>query len=350
MSDEPRQDVLDGVGGIWDNQRVATGTYTEEAVFTFHGEAVEDGTMDAAEFGQALLGYSRMVRRAAQIVSPKAGATQVKVLATHKGSFETLLSIGVDLTTVEAVRDWLLGGNGQALERALTTTVESGAVVTAVVGGAVKVGKWLRGRKIARREKVDATHDRVVAEGGDDIVALAKSVDVVLDPTFRKGVRDFSQPTTTAGIDDVTLDGAGGGESLTMADRNFFLDDLEDGDDVEEARMRLRVERIAFDGAPWRFSHKPDTGVVHSFAAPIDDQEFLDDVAARRVVFGDGDQIDALVQTTTPSKPRSGARRHFRITRVLQVRYRDEVEPVPMVTADGAALTDDGLPAEGHDA
>ncbi|WP_136192015.1 hypothetical protein [Actinomyces procaprae] len=344
MSDSQQQPLV-GVTGIWDNQQVATGTYTEKAVFTFRGEAVEDGTMDAAQFGQALLGYSRMVGQAARIVSPKAGAAEVKVVANRQGSFETLVSIGVTLSSVEAVRDWILGTNGQTLEQALSIAVGSGAVLGTVVGGAVKVSKWLRGRHIARREKTDATHDRIVTDGGDSMIALAKSVDVMLDPLFRRGVRDFSQPTTMPGIDDVILQHPDGEEAITMADRNFFLDDLEEEDLVEEETMRLRVERLAFDGAPWRFSHKPSGRALRfSFSAPIDDQEFLDDVAARRVVFGDGDEIDALVQISTPAKPRPGARRQFRITRVVQVHYRDISEQDQLLTEDGLALNDDVLP------
>lgn len=339
MGDAP-QDPLEGVVGIWDHQRVTTGTYTEQSVFTFHGEAVDDGSMDAAQFGQALLGYARMVRRTAQIVSPKAESAEVKVLTTRHGSFETLLSIAIDLTTVEAVRDWLMGANGQAFDRALNITVESGAVIGTVVGGAVGVGKWLRGRTISKREKIDATRERVVTEDGDELLALAKAVDVALDPAFRKGVMDFSEPTTAPGIDTVTLDGAAGGEEIAMADRNSFADADEDIDDVSTEVMLLKVRRVAFDEASWRFEYKPTDGPTVEFAATIADDDFLDDVSARRIVFGDGDAIDALVEIATPAKPRRGARRHFRVLRVNRVVPKEELEPQGLLTDDGTDLRD----------
>lgn len=339
------QSPLEGVGGIWDHQRVHTGTYHEETSFTFHGEAVEGGQMGAAEFGQALIGYSAMVGEVSRTLSPKAGGTELKVTGVHEGSFTALLSVAVGLSTMDAVREWFGSDTAALAAQALgmsADAVETMGGIAGVVVGAVKAGQWLRGRRIAKRERLDEIHDKIVTDDGDALVALAKSVDVLGRPKFRKGVRDFTEPLMHAGIESVTVGARNDSAELGPADRSSFLEDPEEGDRIEVSPMRLKVERVAFDGAAWRFTHLPsDGGVAYSFSARIDDERFLDDVASRRLVFGDGDEIDAIVEVTIPGVPQRGHRQRFRITSVRQVYYKDDEEPDGFLTPDGTDLRED---------
>ncbi|WP_172193585.1 hypothetical protein [Actinomyces faecalis] len=348
MSD-PAQQPLDTVGDIWDAQRVPTRTYTERASFTFHGLAVEGGTMRAAEFGQALIGYSKMVGEAARTISPKAGDVDVRVLSTERGSFITVLSVSVDLSHVQALWEWFGTPDAEAAARALDMVAdgtEEATKLTLYIAGAVALCKRLRGRRIARREKVDKHHDRIIMEDGEDFLAVAKAVDVAENPTFRKAVKDFSAPITRPGIESVTLDAGEESETITPADRNWFSDEEADKDLVEVIPMRLQVERVAFDGGAWRFTDMApsDGSAPYAFAAEIDDEAFLDDVAARRLRFAVGDELDAIVEVVYPRVPRRGARRHFRVRSVEKVYGSNVKASEGFLTPDGLDLRDEMLP------
>lgn len=348
MSD-PAQPPLDTVVGIWDDQKVPTRTYTEHASFTFHGEAVEGGTMRAAEFGQALIGYSKMVGEAARTISPKAGDVDVRVLSTKRGSFVTVLSVSVDLSHLQALWDWFGTDDAEAAARALGMIADGTEEATKLafyIAGAVALCKRLRGRRIARREKIDKHHDRVIMEDGEDFLALAKAVDVAANPTFRKAAKDFSSPITKPGIESVTLDAGEVSETITPADRNWFSDEEEEQDPVEITSMRLRVERVAFDGGPWRFTNvaPSDGSASYAFSAEIDDEAFLDDVAARRLRFAIGDELDAVVEVVYPRIPRRGARRHFRVRSIEKVYGSNEMTSEGFLTPDGLDLRDETLP------
>lgn len=319
----------------WDDRNVPTGTYKEYASFTFHGEAVE-GTMRAEDFGQALLGYSRMVGETARTISPKASNTDVRVTATKQGSFLTELAISVDLTATEAVLDWFKGENSEAVARALGVAADSKEIIGLVILGAVGIIKRRRGRAIVKRQKVDNKHDKVTLEDGEDFLALAHAVAVSEKPAFRRGLADFSEPLTRPGIDSVTLNTSQGGENITPADRAWFTEEGE-RDTIEVSSMRLQVLRPAFDDAPWRLRNiAPEDGSLpYDFSAQIADEGFLDDVAQRRFSFADGDQIDATVEVAYPGAPRR--RRRYKVLTVQDV-YTNEQG---FLTADGLDLQED---------
>ncbi|MEW6934101.1 hypothetical protein [Trueperella pyogenes] len=70
-----------------------------ELTFKYEGAAVADGTMDMADFGRALIGYTKVVDAVVKQLNPKSTVTEVRLEKTEKGSF-TVIGLARKLLTV----------------------------------------------------------------------------------------------------------------------------------------------------------------------------------------------------------------------------------------------------------
>ncbi|PHP52563.1 hypothetical protein [Actinomyces ruminis] len=296
-------------------------TYKEEVVFAFHGEAVDDGTMTAGDYGRALMGYSQMVQAVVREAAPKAENIDLRVTATEQGSFATELILTMDLTWVEAVKQWFLSEDVAALGAAVGVT---GVTFGSLIKMPIAVLKKLRGRKIVERKDVGKGMQTATLDDGQQLTEPTIVLNVSSSNVFVNGARDFTRPTTRPGVTSVTV-GADDPEEITAADRAFFepLPEFE-GETVEVKQMRLKVLRLSFDDGPWRFETTDSvSGLPTEFTAMVEDDDFLSDVASHATSFQADDEIDAVVEIVYPPKHQR-ARRRYWILQVLDVHHPHE--------------------------
>jgi hypothetical protein len=327
---------------LWDDEHMVKRTVNEDVSFAYHGESVDDGTMDLADYGKALVGYADMVRTAIRVADPNARIPDVRIVRTEKGSFVTHLAITVDISLVQALMDWLNGSGGQALSTGLGMAADGIAVVGGLVGGALALGKLMRGRAVKNvKENGDGT-STITLQDDETHTAPTTIVNITTNNFFRDGVRQFVDPTTRPGVDSVTLgDESDPVETLTASDRYFF-DPVENevGQVIDEPDVRLNVERVSFDDGSWRFSRPetPDGRLASAFNADVRDDRFLDEVASSSESFRRGDQLRVSLRTEVPA-PTVGGRPHRRYT-VLEVLDVIHHEPPPPLFGDD--FGDDG--------
>lgn len=304
----------------------------EELSFTFRGEAVDDGSIPMSEYGRAVIGYSQMVRAAVREIDPCASVPDVRVTYQNHGSFITGVHVAVEVSLGEALMDWLASSAGAAVGAGLSMVADGTSVVGFVVGGSLAIGKWIRGRRIAKREKLSNGRERITLDDGSTREASTTIINVSINNYFRGGARDFISPTRQNGIDSVTFCGGGEKTSLTASDLHAFDGIDEDAEKIFEEDMTLEVIRPAFDEGPWRFCTVPiGKALPFAFSARILDDNFLDEVAAGEA-FRKGDQIDANVRVTVPKKTGDRVRRRYE---VLEVTAIHKARAIPSLFDDG---------------
>lgn len=292
---------------------------TEELSFVYRGPALEDGSLGLADFGNALVGYSAMVQQAVKEVAPGIAVPDVRFDRVERGSFVAYVTLAWDAPLLDSIIDFFSGPEAAAAVNA----IEISGGVGAVVAGAVKGVKWIRGRGIASREPAGEGVERVTLSDGDVGELPTPAVNLVVNNFFLEGASKVIAPTMADGVDVVafrSLDGEGE-EVVEPKDRPYFRprDDHEATTVVEEAA--LTVDRIAFDGGAWRFTrHFPESDgrPAESFSATVADEAFLARVAAGEVSFRAGVVLHAVMAETVPPAE-SRHRRSFVVEQVLKV-------------------------------
>ncbi|WP_455135259.1 hypothetical protein [Schaalia cardiffensis] len=306
---------------LWEDQAMVKRQIEEELSFAYRGEAVDDGSIPMSEYGRAVIGYSQMIRAAVREIDPRADVPDVRVIYQHHGSFVTGVQVVVEMSLGQALMDWLTGPGAEAADIGLSLLNNGGNVLGWTVAGGLMLIQRMRGKTVAKREKLEGGCERITLEDGDQLAALTPVINVSINNYFRNGARDFILPTRHNGIDSVTFCSGGGLEaSLSAVDLHSFDSIGEDAEKVLEEKRVLEVLRPAFDDGAWRFRAVPvGNTLAFDFSARIIDDEFLDDVAAGED-FRKGDQIEAIVRITVPKKTGDRVRRRYEVLEVIGIR------------------------------
>lgn len=314
---------------LWENRNMPKRTTKEEASLRYVGPAVDDGTMRVEDLGNALLGYAKMVRATVQEASPNAVIPDIRVIRTAQGSFDIILTIETLTSIWEAIRDWVTSSDGQAAETLLTL----GGGIAGAVAATVAVGKKIRNRHITRREKHDDKTETVTLNDGEQLTAPTIIINTFINPSFRDGAQKIIEPTTSDGVDRVELSSATSHEQasevLTREDFTSFRALPEDGEHATVEEAFLEVDRLAFDGGPWRFTRHFRTAedrVPESFNATVADKTFLASVSQRGVGFRAGDCLRVRLEEVTPTHSRK--HRRFTVLEVLEVQQAGTIDDV----------------------
>lgn len=292
---------------------------TEELSFTYKGAAVSDGSIDLVDYGNALLGFSKMVQAAASEVAPDASVAEVRISKTEKGSFTTIVTLTVDVSFIEAVKSFFLS------EYALA--IGSAGALGSTVYGAVQIVKWLRSREFIVKDNEDGKTSTLITGDGEQRTAPTHITNLTINNYFREGVQTFVEPTKAEGVDSVTLDPAKGSSSdpveLNAQDQRFFDRlDKSTGEIIQE-RAILNIERVAFDTGSWRFSQEPtDDRIPTEFNAEVVDEHFMNQVHSSREFFRAGDKLEVSLEIEIPP-PNERRRRRYRVTEVHSIIRQD---------------------------
>lgn len=327
MADE----LIPGEQPLWgDNGDMAKRSSTAELTFKYEGAAVADGTMDMADFGRALIGYTKVVDAVVKEISPTSQVTEVRLERTEKGSFSVIASVVQDVSLVQSVKDFLTGNTGIALVGGITITTGLGTII----GKTVSLGKRLRGRKIESREPALGAIDEevITTPDGEQIQAPTPVINVTQNYYFNDGMQDVIEPTKRPGVDTLKMPASDGEEvELDASDAISFAPRIEDGIETQIVKDAiLEIERAAFDGGMWRFARIfDDDRVPQSLNAIIEDERFLQNVEHSQTAFKKKDRIRATLETTI-SKPRGKrAVYHYVVSQVHDVLPFTPPDPIP---------------------
>lgn len=298
---------------------------TEELSFTYHGTAVDDGTMDMVDFGKALIGYAQAVSTVVATLDPQAHVPDIRIARTEHGSFTVFAQISQDITLLESLFDFL--GTSTANRIAVGAGIASGV---GLVGGAfiaaIRLCKRIGGKAIRSREVIsEATgEEEATLSDGQKVTGNTAIFNIVVNNNFNTGARAFLEPTLRDGVESVSINASGETENLKSEDMACFparnTNTNADTTQITSRELVLAVERVSFDDGDWRFTQFfDDDRVPVSFNAKMSDLGFIHSVASGRVAFRKGDRLRVLLEETA-RKPDTGRQSRLRsIIRVINI-------------------------------
>ena len=258
---------------------------------SYHGPAVDKGTMDVQDVGPALLALGTLFNEANSELNHEALNINVHITATSASSFKIVLS--VIQSALEKLADLFTSTDGNVTP----------AGIMAVVFGARGLAwliKQIRGRKIEKVEKIPNTNrfkmtiteDKTEIEIDEPVMKLFKNKGI------RQAINQIVNPVAKEGIDrlQVTSADADVNESVTKGDLNSFrriqLPAQLIRTDTRE--MDLEIVSPTFkDNNKWRLSDGETT-----YSVSIEDRSFLTRIDEGEP-FAKGDRLRGHIHITT---------------------------------------------------
>lgn len=249
----------------------------------YDGPAVQDGTMGARDFANALLGLADTITIASDTLGISPDATpQIKIKDIREGSFlyEVLL-VSEGLNTLEIAWEALKGENATAI-------ANLGAIL-ALTSGGYHLTRKIGGRAIKSIKKVKDSKDiELTLDDGEKILTTEQTATLVQNPNFVTAARKSVAPLKTEGVTAMQLE-TGNDEDPQIMERVVSnevpafeprRDDLPTT--ITEEELTIRFKEIKFEGkGKWAI-----TDDEHSYQVKIADEEFLarleNDLAIRK--------------------------------------------------------------------
>lgn len=237
----------------------------------YSGPAVESGEMDAYEAGASIMAFGDFLGVVAQAAYGDKTRLKTNVHAVRSGSFEidfSIHAIGIAATILSS---------GVGPKEVLELLKES-------------IGLW----KLLRGERPKSFHiegDKLTVENnyGEINYFRVEVAKIVTDDKAGEAVGRFIRKNLEGGIDEVTI--KSGQKKIAVVakkDASSFVTVSTDEPFTENTiKIGLIIESAVFkEGNMWRFFDGQN-----SFAAPIDDLEFLSRVESGDERFGKGDML-----------------------------------------------------------
>lgn len=283
-----------------------------EASFSlaYDGPAVREGEMDLAELGPALIGLSQLLKAAGRATYGDEAVVSVRAKATREGSFEVLLSLGVE-------------GGHMLWEFWKQPDVQAAATLLGLLGltakdGAVQVIKTLRGSRPRKQERLKDGEVRIETMDGTVLVIPEPSLRLALDPAVRQALqRVVVQPLETDGIDTVKIGAGTARVVITENEVDSFrqLPDTDDDQFVSRFQKPFKIVSLHFtSGRKWRLHDGRATRLV-----AIEDEEFNGRVDRNEERFAKGDLLICEVEEISV-RAGSDFSSHYVIKRVIEHR------------------------------
>jgi hypothetical protein len=252
----------------------------------FDGPGVDDGRRPVRDFAPALLALGDLFVEASAIVHPKVPPAALKVKATERGSF------AIDLI-LEAPKAW----------DEIVSLLNSGPANAVINFRELIVGSaglyWLikkaNEKRIKNREApVDPAMIRIAFEDGTVIEVPSDLLRLYDNLRIRQRVQETVEPIGREGVDNLKF------RAGKQAAVEISRDDLPayQAPEVEEkllqhrdTEMILSIASVVFtEGNKWRFSDGQ-----HTFAAAIEDRDFIERVNSGSESFRSGDMLRCKV-------------------------------------------------------
>jgi hypothetical protein len=278
--------------------RPGRGFVVAEAEFSlaYDGPGLTEHRIPVRDLAPSLLALGEVFVEANRLINPGGPEVALEITAADDGSWIAQLILthvaphsGPDLG--DQIVSLLSGSEVQAIVNLRDLVI--GSV------GLFALGKWLRGRRIARRDPQPDGSVRIEAPDGTSISVPAALLTAHDSVRVRRSARQVVIPLNRPGIDalefrsesEVTV-------SLDSGDVEAF--EVEEGtpddqivvDNVYEAALIVETAQVAEPAdKAWRF----DDGTA-TFSAMVTDSKFNDDVLRNVERFGNGDLLIADVQ------------------------------------------------------
>lgn len=280
----------------------------------YTGEALEDGSMSAKDLAASLLAAGELFDAVNDTLNHGAAKVEIRVKAVSRGSFE------IDLEVV------------QSLYRGVVN-VFSGDTVTAALQmkeflfagglGLFSLIKLLRGRKVRKAEDVEAGTIKLTLDDETLMEINTKLWELRENPKVMRSIRTLVEPLEQEGIDGFEVRSGGRVEaSVNEAEADYFDASVEDEsiltDDIREVAYTIVTVNFKPQNK-WRLNDGSST-----INAVIEDEEFLEKVAARKESFANGDVLLCEVRIRQVSDGEGGIRTTHTIQRVLEHRHSPE--------------------------
>jgi len=290
-----------------------------EASFSlaYDGPAVREGEMDLAELGPALIGLSQLLKAAGRATYGEEAVVSVRAKATREGSFEVLLSLGVQ-------------GGHMLWEFWKQPDVQSASTLLGLLGltvkdGAVQAIKMLRGSRPRKQERLKNGEVRIEAADGTSLVIPEPSLRLALDPTVRQALqRVVVQPLESDGIDTVKMGSGTSRVVVTEEEIDSFrsLPDTDDDQFVSRFQKPFKIVSLHFtSGRKWRLHDGRATRLV-----AIEDEDFNARVDRNEERFAKGDLLICEVEEISV-RAGSDFSSHYVIKRVIEHRPAPAGQP-----------------------
>ncbi|MDY5132271.1 hypothetical protein [Actinotignum urinale] len=312
---------------LWDNKNMPATTMSEQLTFTYHGERVDEGSIDMAEYGQALIGYSTIINATITTLNPNLPNPTLRITKTQPGSFIATIAIEASTTWWESLKNFFTSPEGQAITGISTILGASAITISQAIRKTIALAKKVGTQHIAQRRPIDTDSEEITLTNGTVIIEKPYIVNVYMNEQFRRGMRDVLQPTLIDGIDSVAFDDPKEEpQTLTPDDLPLFrsVGSEEIDADVTVETTPVHVEQASFESRSWRFvtvENKQEIPV--SFTATVDDTVFLQRINDEGLNFKKGDILWVDLECV---KPRGkGAKRKFTIVKVARIDRQDNL-------------------------
>ncbi len=259
-------------------------TKSEDFQVSFHGNAVEDGSMDAHSLAISILALGTLVDQASGLVISGGDKGKVRVKSLTPGSFE--INFGLDIA-----RNFFDLFSSKEAE-AISNAKEIIGLILGVGGGAgigiFHLIKRLKGRRPAR-----------YTEEKDHIELTVDSEKLIISHTLwklygnskaRTAASSFVKPLEDEGIDSIGITSENKeAVRIEKHEADYFGPPVEEEDEVENTiEALLSLVSVSFKpNEKWRVTD----GSGSPFFVEILDRPFLERVGKREILFGTNDML-----------------------------------------------------------
>ena len=290
--------------------------------FAYEGEILKDGSMDIQDLAPALLAYSKLVKRANEIIRGEDNSVEVKIDANslHKGSVDITLVLICAANIFTYVQD---SGIMQLIE---------------VLGWAKNGGKVIKNifSFISKfhNEKIDKVKDmgngNVIINGDNNVIITSAIIPKLFsDSICREQIKDVVAPVNKDGIDSFQVrdqDDLSNKAALVTVDKsNISCFDAIPAETVttksEEIELEVKIVSPQFNSNRWKFSSDGK-----DFNAIIEDNEFLKKVHQGQISFSCGDKMKIQFYKETTKHTSGNEQSKFVITKVWDIIHSGAIE------------------------
>ena len=257
----------------------------EEFQVSFHGRAVDDGSIDARDLASSILALGELVDQATGLVTIGGDKGHLRVRASNLGSFE----IDFGFQIARSLTDFFSSKEVDAFLKAKE--------ILAIVGiggtyGLIQYLKYLKGR-----EPTNVTFEQTETELTVDGMQVSHKVQKLYDnPKARSAVAKFTDPLRQEGIDEMRLSRKGEDSvSILGCEVDYFDPPVKEEDTVENTNEALvKIVSPSFKtGEKWRVTD----GTGSPYWVRILDESFMEKVSKREILFGNNDMLRVLLRT-----------------------------------------------------
>lgn len=272
---------------------------TERFEIIYEGDAVSSGKMDVRDLAPALLALGNLCSSANNVLNGKSAEVSVHVRSDFKeGSFEVVLEIGQAIISSIPVVSELF--DQDHVKDPYNILLSLGLIVSNNVPGLIDVLLWLKNRNIQKAIRNEDGSVTLIADNGGQINITQNVFNLSKDKNVREELENTYKPLETGGIESIkTRKNKQDMTEIQKGDFEYFKapENLDEIIQVVESPVIWEIVRPSFsDSLMWTL-----TDGERNFFVKIEDEKFIEDVEAGKIVFRKGDIIKGIIKIITKS-------------------------------------------------